>query len=118
MRNVGGTRWDVCRPVDAIAAPVIVFFYGGAWRGGNKELYRYVAKALARRGYVAVIPDYRIYPEVCYPEFIEDGALAVRWVKDTRRRYVHRRHRAHAAARGRAGGVEPSGETSGRAAKS
>jgi acetyl esterase/lipase len=78
---------DVCRPANAIAAPVIVFFYGGAWRSGNKGLYRYVAKALARRGYVAVIPDYRIYPEVCYPEFIEDGALAVRWVKDNVSRF-------------------------------
>jgi acetyl esterase/lipase len=73
---------DVCRPVHAVGAPVVVFFYGGAWRSGNKGLYRYVAKALARRGYVAVVPDYRIYPEVCYPEFLEDGALAVRWVKD------------------------------------
>jgi acetyl esterase/lipase len=73
---------DVCRPVDAVAAPVIVFFYGGAWRSGNKELYRYVGKALARRGYVTVIPDYRIYPEVRYPAFLEDAALAVRWVKD------------------------------------
>ena len=73
---------DVCRPVDAAAAPVIVFFYGGAWRSGRKELYRYVGKALARRGYVAVVPNYRVYPEVRYPEFIEDAALAVRWVKD------------------------------------
>ena len=75
-------RLDICRPVDAVAAPVIVFFYGGGWRSGNKALYRYVAKALARRGYVAVVPDYRIYPEVRYPEFLEDGALVVRWVKD------------------------------------
>ena len=73
---------DVCRPVRAVAAPVVVFFYGGAWRSGNKDMYRYVAKALARRGYVAVVPDYRIYPEVCYPQFIEDAALAIRWVKD------------------------------------
>jgi acetyl esterase/lipase len=73
---------DVCRPVDAVAAPVVVFFYGGAWRSGKKELYRYVGKALARRGYVAVVPDYRVYPEVRYPAFIEDAALAVRWVKD------------------------------------
>ena len=78
---------DVCRSVEAVAAPVVVFFYGGAWRSGNKRLYRYVAKALARRGYVAVIPDYRIYPEVRYPEFIEDGALAVRWVKDNISRF-------------------------------
>jgi acetyl esterase/lipase len=73
---------DVCRPLDAAAAPVVIFFYGGAWRGGNKELYRYVGKTLARRGYVAVIPDYRIYPEVCFPEFLEDAALATRWVRD------------------------------------
>ena len=76
---------DICRPVDAVAAPVVVFFYGGGWRRGNKRLYRYVAKALARRGYVAVVPDYRIYPEARYPDFIEDAALAVRWVKETRR---------------------------------
>ena len=47
----------------AAAAPVVVFFYGGGWRSGNKRTYRYVAKALARRGYVAVLPDYRIYPK-------------------------------------------------------
>jgi acetyl esterase/lipase len=75
-------RLDICRPSASVAAPVIIFFYGGAWRSGYKELYRYVAKALARRGYVAVVPDYRIFPEVCYPEFLDDGALVVRWVKD------------------------------------
>jgi acetyl esterase/lipase len=73
---------DVCQPINAASAPVVVFFYGGGWRSGRKGLYRYVAKALARRGYVAVVPDYRIYPEVRYPEFLEDAALAVRWVKD------------------------------------
>lgn len=80
----GGARQtlDVCRPISAASAPVVVFFYGGGWRSGRKGLYRYVAKALARRGYVAVVPDYRVYPEVRYPEFIEDAALAVRWVKD------------------------------------
>jgi len=73
---------DICRPTGAAAAPVVVFFYGGGWRSGSKGLYRYVAKALAGRGYVAVVPDYRVYPEVRYPDFIDDGALAVRWVKD------------------------------------
>jgi acetyl esterase/lipase len=80
-------RLDLCRPRNASAAPVVVFFYGGAWQSGYKELYRYVAKALARRGYVAVVPDYRIYPEVCYPDFLDDGALVVRWVKDNIARF-------------------------------
>jgi acetyl esterase/lipase len=78
---------DVCRPLDVVTAPVVVFFYGGAWRSGNKELYRYVGKALARCGYVVAVPDYRIYPEVCYPEFIEDAALAARWVRDNIARF-------------------------------
>jgi acetyl esterase/lipase len=80
-------RLDVCRPRGAAAAPVIIFFYGGAWQGGYKELYRYVAKALARRGYVAVVPDYRIYPEICYPDFLDDGAQVVCWVKDNIARF-------------------------------
>jgi acetyl esterase/lipase len=73
---------DICRPRGAAAAPVVVFFYGGGWRSGSKRLYRYVARALARRGYVAVLPDYRIYPEVRYPDFLDDGAGAVRWTMD------------------------------------
>jgi acetyl esterase/lipase len=78
---------DVCRPTSAPAAPVVVFFYGGGWRSGNKALYRYVAKALARRGYVAVLPDYRVYPQARYPDFLHDGAQAVRWVKDNAQKF-------------------------------
>ena len=78
---------DVYRPKNAAALPVVVFFYGGSWQGGNKQIYRFVAAALARRGYVAVIPDYRVYPEVRYPDFLEDGARAVRWAKDNAARF-------------------------------
>jgi acetyl esterase/lipase len=85
----GGARHtiDICRPRSATAVPVVVFFYGGGWRSGSKRTYRYVAKALARRGYVAVVPDYRIYPQARYPDFLDDGALAVRWVKDNAKRF-------------------------------
>ena len=78
---------DVCRPKTATAAPVVVFFYGGGWRSGSKRTYRYVAKALARCSYVAVLPDYRIYPPARYPDFLDDGARAVRWVKDNAKRF-------------------------------
>src|SRR5580692_11816467 len=78
---------DVCWPRTATAAPVVVFFYGGGWRSGHKSMYRYVGKALARHGYVAVVPDYRIYPPVLYPDFLDDGAKAVRWVKDNAHKF-------------------------------
>lgn len=73
---------DVYRPVGARDAPIIVFFYGGSWQRGAKESYRFVAAALARRGVVAVTPDYRIFPEVRFPAFLEDGANAVAWVRE------------------------------------
>jgi acetyl esterase/lipase len=78
---------DVYRPNNAAAAPVVVFFYGGSWQGGNKATYLFVATALARHGYVTVVPDYRVYPEVRYPDFLEDGARAVRWAKDNAARF-------------------------------
>lgn len=74
---------DVYRPVDSPgAAPVIVFFYGGNWNSGERADYRFVGAALASRGYVVAVPDYRLYPQVRYPDFLADSALAVRWVLD------------------------------------
>ena len=64
------------------SAPIVVFFYGGNWQDGEKSTYRFVGEALASRGLVAVVPDYRVYPEVRFPGFIEDGARVVRWVHD------------------------------------
>ncbi len=61
---------------------VVVFFYGGSWRVGSKADYRFVAQALTSRGFIAVVPDYRLYPQVTFPAFIEDGAAAVRWTRD------------------------------------
>ena len=55
---------DVYRPREAApGAPVVVFFYGGRWQSGAKEQYRLLGDALTREGFVAVIPDYRLYPE-------------------------------------------------------
>ncbi len=62
--------------------PVVVFFYGGSWRGGNRADYLFVAEALTSRGYVTIVPDYRLFPDVRFPAFVEDGAKAVRWVLD------------------------------------
>jgi acetyl esterase/lipase len=77
-------KLDVYLPVKLLteAPPVVIFFYGGNWESGNRKDYRFVAEALASRGIVTVVPDYRVYPEVLFPEFVNDGAAATRWVKD------------------------------------
>lgn len=62
--------------------PVAIYLYGGAWASGAKADYAWVGAALARRGYVAIVPDYRVYPQGLWPMFLEDNAAAVRWSKD------------------------------------
>jgi acetyl esterase/lipase len=76
-------RLDIYAPRRAGSYPVVVFFYGGSWEEGDRGAYRFVGTALAERGIVTVIPDYRVYPEVRFPGFLEDGAQAVRWVRDS-----------------------------------
>ncbi|HEY2875654.1 MAG TPA: alpha/beta hydrolase [Reyranella sp.] len=60
----------------------VIFFYGGSWDSGAKGNYLFVAQALAARGVTTIIPDYRLYPEVRFPAFVEDAALATRWAAD------------------------------------
>lgn len=77
-------RLDVYVPDDlAGPAPVVVFFYGGSWSNGDRQDYLFVGEALASRGFVAVIPDYRLYPDVAFPDFLADSANAVRWVRES-----------------------------------
>ena len=72
---------DVYSPKDAKDRPVVVFFHGGSWTEGRRGLYRFVGAALAERGIVTVLPDYRLYPQVEFPVLIDDGALALAWVQ-------------------------------------
>lgn len=75
-------RFDVYAPRHpGRHAPVAVFLYGGSWQSGDKGLYRFVGRSLASRGIVTVIPNYRVYPEVRYPAFLRDNALAVAFAK-------------------------------------
>jgi acetyl esterase/lipase len=78
---------DVYRPLPSAmpvagARPLIVFFYGGTWTTGERASYRFVGEALAAKGAVVVIPDYRLSPSVQYPSFVRDSARAVAWALD------------------------------------
>lgn len=62
--------------------PVIIFFYGGGWVVGERGEFGYVGRSLAQRGFLAVMPDYRLAPRARFPDFIHDGAAALKWVRD------------------------------------
>lgn len=73
-------RLDIYVPdAPAINSPVIVFFYGGSWQNGRKEDYFFVGQALASKGFTTVIADYRLYPQVYFPDFVSDAAKAFVW---------------------------------------
>jgi len=69
------------------SAPVLVFLYGGAWKQGTRADYVYIGHAFAAKGFVTVVPDYRLVPEVQYPAFLSDNAAAVKWVEDNIAKY-------------------------------
>ncbi len=66
-------KMDIYFPDTPATVPrTIVFVYGGAWREGNRSEYEFVGQALAEAGHTVVIPDYRLYPSVVFPDFVED----------------------------------------------
>ncbi|MEC8525474.1 MAG: alpha/beta hydrolase [Pseudomonadota bacterium] len=79
-------KLDIYLPdVDAAESsttPVVVFFYGGSWNSGSRSDYRFVGRRLAHEGFIVAVADYRLYPEVAYPEFLHDSAGAVRKVSE------------------------------------
>ena len=88
-------RLDVYMPSQLLAdralaaggAPLVVFFYGGSWSSGDRADYRFVGEALASQGVAVVVADYRLSPEVRYPVFLQDSALATRWAFDNAQKY-------------------------------
>ncbi|WP_018982587.1 alpha/beta hydrolase [Salinimonas chungwhensis] len=69
------------------SVPVVIFFHGGRWSFGNKDQYEFVGTKLASMGYIAVLPNTRLYPEVKFPTFVEDAAQSVAWVQSNIGKY-------------------------------
>ena len=64
---------------EAGALPVIYFVYGGSWTMGDRRFYEFAGRTLAAAGFVVVVVDYRLVPEVEYPTFLEDCAAGFAW---------------------------------------
>jgi acetyl esterase/lipase len=65
----------------------LVFIHGGGWRRGNKDRYGFVGRAFSQAGYVVVLINYRLFPKARFPDFVEDAARAVSWVRENVRRH-------------------------------
>ncbi len=74
-------KLDLYRPLHGDHHPIVVFFYGGGWDSGDKADFKFVGAAVAEAGFVTVVPNYRRYPEVMFPTFMQDAAQAVAWTR-------------------------------------
>src|SRR5262245_35478047 len=70
-------KMDIYVP-DGLKKPActVLFFYGGTWTTGDRGLYRFAGEALSSKGCVTAVADYRVYPKIRYPVFVEDSAKA------------------------------------------
>ena len=80
-------RLDIYAPRKPGPHPVVVFVHGGSWQTGDKSGYAWAGRALACEGFVTVVPNYRLVPEVHYPEFVSDTASAIGWAHRSAARY-------------------------------
>lgn len=77
-----GQSLDIWKPeAGGDKLPVVIFWYGGGWGKGDRASYAFAGRALAREGFLVVIPDYRKVPGVRFPAFLDDGAEAVAWTQ-------------------------------------
>jgi acetyl esterase/lipase len=71
---------DVYAPASTPPKATIMFVYGGGWQAGDKKDYGFIAERFVKLGYTVIIPNYRLYPNVTYPAFVQDTAYALQWV--------------------------------------
>lgn len=56
--------------------PILLFIYGGSWDSGEKSKYSFIGKTFTKEGFITIIPNYRLFPQVTFPAFVEDIALS------------------------------------------
>jgi acetyl esterase len=79
-------RLDVYRPSakpsdkESVASPVVIFVHGGGFIRGDKSEREHVARCFAHRGWLTVIPNYRLAPESKWPSGAQDVAAVCQWL--------------------------------------
>lgn len=68
-------------PSDSPRAPLVLFWYGGGWKSGNKNMYRFMGHRLQKMGAHVFVIDYPKYPQRVYPGFTEDSNAALKHIR-------------------------------------
>jgi acetyl esterase/lipase len=68
-------KLDLYYPENATGFTTVVWFHGGGLTGGEK----FIPEKLKEKGIAVIGVNYRLYPKVKCPVYIEDAAAAVAW---------------------------------------
>lgn len=75
-------KYDLYKPENVNSrTPILFFIYGGSWDSGEKSKYKFIGNRFSKEGFITAIPDYRLFPEVTFPAFVNDVALAFSKIK-------------------------------------
>lgn len=69
-------RLDIYYPENAEGFATLVWFHGGGLEGGSKSL----VNEFRKQGFAVVDVNYRLFPKVKCPGYIDDAAEAMAWV--------------------------------------
>ncbi|KAJ3773050.1 Alpha/Beta hydrolase protein [Lentinula raphanica] len=83
-------------PASGGKTPILFFVYGGGYTTGSRNLpapadlaYANLGTYFSRQGFITIIPDYRLSPEVTFPAPAEDVRDAVVWISEHTEALVH-----------------------------
>ncbi len=80
-RPSGLLALDVVAPAGGGVRAAVLVLHPGGWTGGARQHVAGIARELAKAGFVAIAPSYRLAPEHPHPAQLEDVAEAVRFVR-------------------------------------
>jgi acetyl esterase/lipase len=73
---------ELCMPaIPGTNRPGVLCVHGGGWQGGGRQQFKWHARDLARRGFVAATMSYRLVPTAQYPAQLDDCQKAMRWMR-------------------------------------
>jgi acetyl esterase/lipase len=75
-------KLDVFTPRNEIPKATVIFIHGGRWRAGDKSMYRFFGRCMARKGYTAALIDYRSSRKTGFNGMATDAAASVKWVRE------------------------------------
>lgn len=77
-----GLQLDLYTPKDnSKPRPAVLFFHGGGWSKGYRQIYHYYCVKFAEHGYIVATASYRLSGEAKFPAAVEDAKCAVRWLR-------------------------------------